>query len=133
MATSGSSRLVYFLPSRLEHRAPRFHCFETLCAAAMISLATAAGCESIGTWLDGTLIVMAFILLANLRSRSGWIMRSFAATTYQVGFDFQAAVETLASNSALLVAPWVAKMSFCCAMGRSGAKFSNTPFFVSVR
>src|SRR5262245_6609842 len=50
------------------------HCLPALRAAVMISLATSAGCESIATWLEGTVIVVAFIALANWRSRSGWIM-----------------------------------------------------------
>src|SRR5262245_34207039 len=99
----------------------------------MISFATADGCDSIATWLDGSVIVFAFIALANLRSRSGWIIRSFAATTYHVGLPFQAASETFAAKTAPLVAPCVAATSFRSASGRSGAKLSKTPFVVIVR
>src|SRR5690349_10478573 len=102
-------------------------------AASMISFANSFGCESIGTWLEGSVSVFAFIVLAKLRSRSGWIMRSLLATTYQVGFVFHAALAVLAPKTLLLVAPCVAKISFFWASGRSCAKFSNTPFVVIVR
>src|SRR5262245_49550393 len=98
-----------------------------------MSFATSAGRETIGTWLVGSVIVFAFIALANLRSRSGWIMWSFAATTYQVGLVFQAAFVTFAPNTALLVAPCVAKMSFFSAGVTSCAKCSDTPLKVIVR
>src|SRR6266478_9453915 len=76
--------------------------------ASMISFATCWACESMGTWLEGTVMVFAFIVFANWRSRSGAIIRSLAATTYQVGFVFQAAFVTLAPSAAPLVGPWVA-------------------------
>src|SRR5438094_9402154 len=60
-------------------------------------------------------------------------MRSLAATTYQVGFIFHAALATLAPNTAPLVAPCVPAISFPCATGRSGTKLSMTPFVVIVR
>src|SRR5439155_21658250 len=40
-----------------------------------ISFATSAGRDSIGTWLVGSSMVFAFIVLANFRSRSGGIIR----------------------------------------------------------
>jgi len=52
-------------------------------AASMIRRATSFACDSMGTWLDATVIVFAPIVFANCRSRSGWIIRSLAATTYQ--------------------------------------------------
>ena len=54
-----------------------------------MSFATSLGCDSIGTWLDGSVTVFALIIAANLRSRSGWIIRSLLATMYHVGFVFQ--------------------------------------------
>src|SRR5882672_2726623 len=99
----------------------------------MMSFATSFGCDSIATWLDGTVMVFALMFFANWRSRSGWIILSLAATTYQLGLVFHAAFATLAANTVLFVWPCVAAMSFLCARGRSPAKNSMTPFVVSVR
>src|SRR4051812_27170055 len=98
----------------------------------MMSFATCVAWESIATWLDGSVIVFALIVAADLRSRSGEIIRSLAATTYQLGLSFQAALVPLASNTELFVAPCVAAMIILCARGTSGAKSSMTPFVVSV-
>src|SRR5262249_33816722 len=106
---------------------------DAVLAASMISFATSAGFTSIATWLVGTVMVFALIVLANLRSRSGLIIASLAATTYQEGLVFHEALLTLAPNTALFVCPCVAAMSLRCARGRSGAKNSMTPFVVSVR
>ena len=66
----------------------------------MISFATSAGRDSIGTWLVGSSMVFAFIVPANFRSRSGGIIRSLAATAYQVGFVFHAALVSFAPKAA---------------------------------
>src|SRR5260221_12159430 len=99
----------------------------------MITFATSAGCESIGTWLEGSVMVFAFIAFANFRSRSGGIILSLAATTYHVGFVFHAALVSFAPKAAPLVGPWIAARTFLSAIGRSWAKFSRTPFVVIVR
>src|SRR5437016_2741900 len=49
-------------------------------------------------------MVFAFIVLANFRSRSGGIIRSLAATAYQVGFVFHAAWVSFAPKAAPLSA-----------------------------
>src|SRR6478735_11468590 len=51
--------------------------------ASMITLATSSGFESMGTWLVGKLMVVAFIFSARSFSSSGGIMRSCSATMYQ--------------------------------------------------
>ncbi len=43
-------------------------------AASSITLATSFGCDSITTWLEGSVVVMALICLAMLTSFSGVIM-----------------------------------------------------------
>jgi hypothetical protein len=65
----------------------------TFAAALVITLATIDGCASIMTWLDATVTVAAPIFFACAASRSGEIARSFAATMYHDGFDFQAGVD----------------------------------------
>src|SRR5258707_11666119 len=74
-------------------------------AASTISFATSAGRDSIATWLVGSSVVFAFIVLANFRSRSGGIIRSLAATTYQDGFVFHATLGSFAPKSAPFVGP----------------------------
>src|SRR5258706_3104323 len=98
----------------------------------MITFATSAGCESIGTWLEGSVMVFAFIAFANFRSRSGGIIRSLEATTYHVGLVFHAALVSFAPRAAPLVGPCVAARRFLSATGRSCAKFLRTPFVVIV-
>src|SRR5882672_9657504 len=56
-------------------------------AAARITSITRLGFESIGTWLLATSVVVAPIRLATNRSMSGWTVRSFLATMYQLGFE----------------------------------------------
>src|SRR5258706_12631169 len=99
----------------------------------MISFATSAGRDSIGTWLVGSSMVFAFIVLANFRSRSGGIIRSLAATTYQDGFVFHAALVSFAPKAAPLVGPALPARSFLSSIGRSWAKISRTPFVGIVR
>ena len=59
--------------------------------AAMITAATSAGRDSCGTWLVGSVVVVAPIFLARARSRSGEMMRSLALTMYLDGRVLHAA------------------------------------------
>src|SRR6476660_7293594 len=71
-----------------------------ICSAAVaISCATSVGCETIGTWLEGTSVVVAPIRVANWRSASGGIASSFWATRYQDGSDFQAGTPITSVNA----------------------------------
>jgi hypothetical protein len=54
--------------------------------AAKIAFATACGCDSIATWLDGTRIAVAPIFSANANCNAAGITRSLSATTNQLGF-----------------------------------------------
>src|SRR5260370_12285834 len=54
-------------------------------AAAKMTSATALGFDSIATWLDSTAVILALAALAMAISRSGGIIRSCLATTYQLG------------------------------------------------
>ena len=45
--------------------------FYTDCAALRITSTTRSGCESIGTWLESSSVVLAFMRFARKRSRSG--------------------------------------------------------------
>src|SRR5262245_49500428 len=84
----------------VKQRAEFFHRFKFLeLAASSITFNTSAGCESIITWHDANSVVLAFILFAIKRSRSGCIVLSFLATTYQVGLCFQAGSPLLSSNT----------------------------------
>src|SRR6267142_1694010 len=96
----------------------------TALAAARITSITKSGWESMGTWLLATSVVVAPIRLARKRSRSGWTVRSFLPTMYQLGFDFQAVPPTFASNKSGLGTPWVAQTSFCSCSERSPQKYS---------
>jgi hypothetical protein len=76
-----------------------FHRFKYLkFATSSITFNTSAGCEIIVTWHDANSMVLAFILFAIKRSKSGCIVLSFFATTYQVGLCFQAGSPLLSSN-----------------------------------
>src|SRR5260370_42559366 len=96
-------------------------------AAAMIAAATSFGRDCIGTWLVGSAVVVAFIFFAIARWRSGWIMRSFSATTNHDGLLFQAGFVTFSSKQAAKIGPSVAAIIWVCAAGRSWAKFFATP------
>src|SRR5437660_4532334 len=89
-------------------------------AAARITSITRLGFESIGTWLLATSVVVAPIRLATNRSMSGWTVRSFLATMYQLGFDLQAVPFILWLNRSASGTPWVAQTSFCSCSERSG-------------
>src|SRR5258706_12541037 len=103
-------------------------------AASMITCATSAGFESIGTWLVGSATVFfAFIAFANFLSRPGGVMRSLVATMYQLGFVFQAAFVSFAPRAAPLLGPWAAASPMRSAPGGSRARLAPAPFFVSFR
>jgi len=75
-------------------------------------LITKSGWESMGTWLLATSCVVAPIRFATNRSMSGWTVRSFLATMYQLGFDLQAVPPTFALNRSAAGPKWVAQTSF---------------------
>jgi hypothetical protein len=77
-----------------------------------ITSITACGCDSITTWLLATSVVVAPMRLARKRSQSGWIVRSFLATMYQLGFDLHAVPPTFAANRSGAGTHWVAQTSF---------------------
>src|SRR5258708_4016454 len=81
-------------------------------AAARITSITRLGFETIGTWLLATSVVVAPIRLATNRSMSGWTVRSFLATMYQLGFDLQAVPPTFALNRSGAGTHCVAQTSF---------------------
>ena len=69
------------------------------------------------------------LLLHTLRDEtlhSGWIVRSFVATMYQLGFDLHAVPSTFWLNKSATGAPCVAQISCCSSSGRSPAK-DGTP------
>src|SRR5882672_9149096 len=73
---------------------------------------TKSGWESMGTWLLATSVTLAPIRLATNHSMSGWTVRSFLATMYQLGFDFQAVPPTFALNRSGAGTHCVAQTSF---------------------
>ena len=73
---------------------PVFYFAPALDAASRITLATLAGCASMMTWLDATVVVVAPIFLACAASSSGEMARSLAAMMYHDGFVFQARLVT---------------------------------------
>ena len=92
------------------------------------------GCNTITTWLLATSVVVAPMRLARKRSQSGWIVLSFWATMYQLGFDFQAVPATFASNRSGAGTVWVAQTSFLSGSDKSPAKESmrsSNPVFLT--
>src|SRR5271169_6244023 len=86
------------------------------------------------TWLELRVIVVAFIVAASVRSRSGGITRSSAATTNQSGFVFQAAATgRFVLKQETLVGPGVATRSFFSRAETSWAKSSMIPFGVTLK
>src|SRR6267378_7160958 len=96
-------------------------------AAAMMTAATAFGCDCIGTWLVGSEVALALIFFAIARSASGWIIRSFSATMYQDGFVFHAAFVTVSSKALPKMGPCVTAITVVFAAGKSDAKSWATP------
>src|SRR2546422_11677230 len=91
-------------------------------AAARITSITRLGFESIGTWLLATSVVVAPTRLARNRSMSGWTVRAFLATMYQLGFDLQAVPPTFALNRSGAGTHCVAQTSFFSCSDKSRAK-----------
>src|SRR6516162_11940409 len=100
--------------------------FWTAVAAFRITSSTKSGWDNIGTWLLSVSKVVAPIRFETKRSNSGWIVRSFVATMYQLGFDLQAVPSTFCLNKSAAGAAWVAQTNFCSSSGRSPAK-DGTP------
>src|SRR4030095_10533179 len=72
--------------------------FWTAVAAFRITSSTKSGWDNIGTWLLSVSKIVAPIRFATKRSNSGWMVRSFVATMYQLGFDLQAVPSTFCLN-----------------------------------
>ena len=64
--------------------------FWTAVAAFRITSSTKSGWDNVGTWLLSVSKTVAPIRFATKRSNSGWMVRSFVATMYQLGFDLHA-------------------------------------------
>ena len=77
-----------------------------LLTASTMTTATARGCESVATWLDVSVVVVAWMCAAIARSYSGAIMRSFTITNHD-GFVFQAAVVILSLSALEFKGPCV--------------------------
>src|SRR5262252_6666653 len=92
--------------------------------AFRITSITTCGCDSITAWLLAASVVVAPMRLARKRSQSGWIVRSFLAMMYQLGFDFQAVPSAFASNRSGAGTHWVAQTSFLSCSDKSPAKES---------
>src|ERR1700751_230113 len=83
--------------------------------------------------MEGTVIEVAFIVVASAFSSSGGTARSLLAITHQDGLVLHAAVVTVAPKTAAAVGPCVA-VNICFSLSdRSWAKSSAIPFGVSVR
>src|SRR5215470_11035045 len=93
---TASRRPVKNRENRDLHYAAFFCC--TAVAAFRITSNTNSGWDNIGTWLLSVSKVVAPMRFATKRSNSGWIVRSFVATMYQLGFDFHAVPSTFCVN-----------------------------------
>src|SRR5271168_1464191 len=74
------------------------------------------------TWLDFTSTVLALARFAIIRSCSGLIDRSAAATMYQVGLCFQAGFVTLWVNESVEIGTCDMAMNSASSRGMSAAK-----------
>src|ERR1700730_15690464 len=96
METKSYSRVQLFVAecgsakSWLSHFLQKGSSDHLLRDAARMSWKTSSGWETGDAWLDAISIVVAPILLAIKRSRSGLIVRSFLETRYHDGTCFQA-------------------------------------------
>ena len=102
-------------------------------AALRMKEATTYGWDNIATWLDGSVIDVAFMRSANIACSVGETTRSYAAITNQLGLFRQAGVEITPVKEAMDVGPWVAVSTVCSDSDRSGAKSSRIPVGVSFR
>src|SRR5882762_1166912 len=101
--------------------------------AARITAATSFGRDCIGTWLVGSVVVLALIFFAIALSRAGWIIRSFSATMNHEGLFCQAAFVTFSSKALPRIGPCVTAITLVCVAGRSCAKSFATPSGVRYR
>src|SRR5262245_62156189 len=95
--------------------------------------ATAYGWDNIATWLDDSVIDVAFMRSANIACSVGKTTRSWAAITNHDGLLRQAGVEIGPLREATDVGPWVAASTVCSESDRSGAKSSRIPASVSFK
>src|SRR5262249_27312347 len=95
--------------------------------------ATTYGWDNIATWLDDTVIDVAFMRSANIVWSVGKTTRSWAAITNHDGLLRQAGAEMTPLREATDVGPWVAASTICSESERSGAKSSRIPVSVSFR
>src|SRR6476660_1529997 len=87
-------------------------------AASRITPSTRSGLDSMGTWLLAPSTVVAPIRFATKRSRSGWTVRSFLATMYQLGFDLQATPSPCCVNRSGTGTAWVAPDDLLLRLGK---------------
>src|ERR1700728_5101821 len=87
-----------------------------------MSLAASLGCDMYATWLACTSTVLALARFAIMRSWSGLIDRSAAATMYQVGLVFQAGDVTLWVNESVEIGTCDTAMKWDTAAGTAAAK-----------
>src|ERR1700728_2748843 len=87
-----------------------------------MSLAASLGCDMYATWLEFTSTVLALARFAIMRSWSGLIDRSAAATMYQVGLVFQAGDVTLWVNASVEIGTCDTAMNSALSRGMSAAK-----------
>src|SRR5690606_27484606 len=106
------------------HCMPLFQLTASCCVAFMMKSATFSGCDTMGTWLDSSSMVVALIIFAVARSCPGSIIRSSVATMAQEGLFFQATLYTFCVVAEAAHGVCVATSSFRFAVGRSWAKAS---------
>src|SRR6266567_8904430 len=70
----------------------------TASAASSINATTSAGCETTARWPEEASTVRAAIRCANIRSASGGMASSLAATRYHDGWDFHAGTPITSSK-----------------------------------
>src|SRR6202451_4739730 len=91
-----------------------------------MSLAVSFGCDMYATSLEFTSTVLALARFAIMRSWSGLIDRSWAATMYQVGLVFHAGFVTLWVNESVEIGTCDMAMKWDTAGGTSAAKSAGT-------
>src|SRR5271155_4600278 len=87
-----------------------------------MSLAASVGYEMYATWLAFTSTVLALARFAIIRSWSGLIDRSAAATMYHVGLVFQAGFVTLCVNESVEIGTCEIAMNHAFSGAMSAAK-----------
>ena len=76
-------------------------------AACVITSTTASGFDSIRTWLEWTVTVVAFMVCAIIASSWGGMTRSSEAIMYQDGFNLKAGAVAGVPNATPATGPWV--------------------------